>query len=95
VRVVTGVDDGAIATKPHGSIALPIEDLVAAGYPMAEALATATSLAAEACGLAEVTGSLRAGLSADVLVVDGDLATGPAPLRSPVLVTVRGVAALP
>ena len=95
VRVITGVDDGAIATKPHGSIALPIGDLVAAGYPMAEALATATSLAAEACGLAEVTGSLRAGLAADVLVVDGDLRSGPNPLRSPVQVMVRGVSALP
>jgi imidazolonepropionase-like amidohydrolase len=95
VRVITGVDDGAIATKPHGSIALPIEDLVAAGYPMAEALATATSLAAAACGLAEVTGSLRAGLAADVLVVDGDLRAGPEPLRSPLLVLAGGVAALP
>ena len=93
--VVTGVDDGAIATKPHGSIALSVADLVPAGYPMAEALATATSLAAEACGLAEVTGSLRAGLAADVLVVDGDLSTGPDALRAPVLVLARGVSAVP
>ncbi|HWM75479.1 MAG TPA: amidohydrolase family protein [Nocardioides sp.] len=75
--------------------AAAIGDLVAAGYPMAEALATATSLAAEACGLAEVTGSLRAGLAADVLVMDGDLRSGPNPLRSPVHVMVRGVSALP
>ena len=95
VRVVTGVDDGAIATKPHGSIALSVGDLVPAGYPMAEALATATSLAAQACGLAEVTGSLRAGLAADVLVVDGDLSTGPDALRAPVLVLARGVSAVP
>ena len=95
VRVITGVDDGAIATKPHGSIALSVKDLVLAGYPMAEALATATSLAAEACGLAEVTGALRAGLAADVLVVDGDLSSGPEPLRLPVQVMVRGVSALP
>ena len=95
VRVITGVDDGAIATKPHGSIALSVTDLVLAGYPMAEALATATSLAADACGLAEATGALRAGLSADVLVVDGDLSGGPEPLRLPVHVMVRGVSALP
>ncbi len=92
VCVVTGVDDGAIATKPHGSIALAIEDLVTAGYPVAEALVTATSFAAEACGLAEITGSLRAGLAADLLVVDGDLRTGPEPLGAPVSVWVRGVA---
>ena len=56
VRVVTGVDDGAIATKPHGSIALAIDDLVTGGYTVAEALATATSFAAEACGVAGDTG---------------------------------------
>ncbi len=95
VRVVTGVDDGAIATKPHGSIALSVGDLVPAGFPMAEALATATSLAAEACGLAEVTGMLSAGLAADVLVVAGDLSTGPDALRAPVLVIARGVSAVP
>lgn len=91
VRLITGVDDGAIAIKPHGSIALAIDALMDAGYPIAEALATTTSLAADACGLAEVTGSLRAGLAADVLVVDGDLSTGPDPLRSPTAVWVRGV----
>ncbi len=91
VRVVTGVDDGAIATKPHGSIALAIEDLVTGGYSVAEALATATSFAAEACGVGDETGSLWAGSAADVLVVDGDLRCGPEPLRSPVDVMVRGV----
>ena len=91
IRVVTGVDDGAIATKPHGSIALALRDLVYAGWPMPEVLATATSVAAEACGLAEVTGSLRAGLAADVLVVDGDLRAGSDPLGVPAAVLVRGV----
>jgi imidazolonepropionase-like amidohydrolase len=90
VRVVTGMDSGAAPPKRHGRIALAIGDLVAAGYPMAEALATATSLAAEACGLAEVTGALRPGLAADVLVVDGDLRSGPEPLASPRTVLVRG-----
>jgi imidazolonepropionase-like amidohydrolase len=92
VRVVSGVDSGAAPTKPHGAIALALRDLVAAGYPMAEALATATGLAAEACGLAEVTGALRAGLAADLLVVEGDLRDGPDALGVPVAVLVRGVA---
>ena len=95
VRVITGVDDGAIATKPHGSIALAIEDLVTGGYSIAEALATATSFAAEACGVSEETGSLRAGLAADVLVVDGDLRAGLGHLRAPVEVLARGVSATP
>jgi len=71
-------------------VAFAVLDLVAAGYPVAEALATATSAAAEACGLASVTGSLRPGLAADLLVVDGDLATDPAALLRPVAVWVRG-----
>jgi imidazolonepropionase-like amidohydrolase len=94
VRVVTGMDSGAAPTKRHGRIDLPLTDLVAAGYPMAEALATATSVAADACGLAPVTGSLRPGLAADVLVVDGDLRSGPEALASPAVVLVRGVSAL-
>jgi imidazolonepropionase-like amidohydrolase len=95
VRVITGVDDGAIAVKPHGSIALAIDDLVSAGFPVAEALATATSLAADACGLGEVTGSLRSGLAADLLVVDGDLRDGIDTLRTSASVWARGVSALP
>jgi len=93
VRVVSGVDSGAAPTKPHGGIALALRDLVAAGYPMSEALTTATSLAAEACGLADVTGSLQPGLAADVLAVDGDLRDGPDALGVPVAVLVRGVSA--
>jgi imidazolonepropionase-like amidohydrolase len=94
VRVVTGMDSGAAPTKRHGRIDLAIGDLVTAGYPMAEALATATSVAADACGLANVTGSLRPGLAADVLVVDGDLRDGPDALQSPAAVLVGGVAAV-
>jgi imidazolonepropionase-like amidohydrolase len=37
---------------------LVMNDWVASGYPMDEALATATSGAAEACDLADVTGLL-------------------------------------
>jgi len=94
-RVVSGMDSGAAPTKRHGRIDLVLSDLVSAGFPMAEALASATSIAAHACGLAEVTGSLRTGLAADLLVVDGDLSSGPAPLSSPELVLVGGVSALP
>jgi imidazolonepropionase-like amidohydrolase len=95
VRVISGMDSGAAPTKRHGRMDLVLHDLVAAGYPMAEALATATSLAADACGLADVTGSLRAGLAADLLVVDGDLRVGPEPLGLPALVMVGGLSASP
>ena len=94
VRVVSGLDAGAGPVKAHGNIALAIADLLVAGFPVDEALATATAVAADACGLGDVTGSLRAGLAADLLVVDGDLRTDLDALRRPVAVLARGVDAL-
>jgi imidazolonepropionase-like amidohydrolase len=94
ITLITGDDAGAGPPKQHGGIALAIVDLLEAGFPMADALATATSTAAQACGLAEVTGALRRGLAADLLVVDGDLRAGPEPLMRPVAVLARGVDAL-
>ena len=90
VEVVTGTDAGISPPKGHGLARFAVYDLVAAGYPVAEALATATSGAALACGLADVTGSLRPGLSADLLVVEGDLAEDVEALSRPVAVVVRG-----
>jgi imidazolonepropionase-like amidohydrolase len=90
IRVVSGVDAGAVPTKAHGTIALAIADLLIAGFPIDEALASATSVAADACGLSALTGSLTPGLAADLLVVDGDLRTDPGALGRPVAVLVRG-----
>jgi imidazolonepropionase-like amidohydrolase len=92
IRVVTGIDGGASPPKRHGLIAVAVADLTTAGFPIDEALATATSVAAAACGLSGVTGSLSPGLAADLLVVDGDLRSGPEPLTWPVAVLARGVA---
>ena len=93
VTVVTGTDAGISPAKAHGLVRFAIYDLVAAGWPVAEALATATSGAADACGLRDVTGSLRRGLAADLLMVDGDLAVDVEALGRPVSVLVRGVPA--
>jgi len=93
VKVVSGTDAGISPAKAHGGVGFAVLDLVAAGYPVAEALATATSGAAESCGLGAVTGSLVAGSAADLLVVDGDLSTDPRALLRPVEVMVRGVQA--
>ena len=92
IRVVSGTDAGISPAKAHGGLGFAVLDLVAADYPVAEALATATSGAAVSCGLGEVTGALRPGLVADLLVVDGDLATRPEGLLRPVAVLVRGEA---
>ncbi|HET6937057.1 MAG TPA: amidohydrolase family protein, partial [Nocardioides sp.] len=93
VRVVTGTDAGAAPTKRHGAVWRAVTELVTAGYPVVEALATATSEAADELGLAEVTGRLRPGLAADLLVVDGDLAVDAEALSRPVAVLVRGAQA--
>jgi imidazolonepropionase-like amidohydrolase len=45
---------------------------VAGGIAAVDALASATSVAARACGLGDREGRLRAGYDADLVVVDGD-----------------------
>src|SRR5258708_36753644 len=72
VILVSGVDAGISEGKPHGTLALAVADLVAAGIPAEDALASATSLAAGACGLSGRKGWLREGYDADLVVVGGD-----------------------
>jgi imidazolonepropionase-like amidohydrolase len=90
VRVVSGLDAGAAPVKPHGNLWHAVAQLVHAGYSSAEALATATSVAAEDCGLGGTTGRLAAAYDADLLVVDGDLVGDLTALSRPVQVIVRG-----
>jgi imidazolonepropionase-like amidohydrolase len=90
VVVVTGVDSGMGPTKRHGNAWRAVAEMVDAGYPAAEALATATSLAADACGLASKTGRLAKGYTADVLIVDGDITSDITALSSPQEVLIRG-----
>jgi len=90
VRVVTGTDAGATPAKVHGGAWRAVVQLEHAGYSPGEALATATSVAADDCGLGGTSGRLAAGLSADLLVVPGDLDADLATLGSPAAVWVRG-----
>ena len=92
IRLVTGTDAGAAPPKRHGGTALAIQTLMEAGYPVAEAVATATSVAADHVGLAGTTGAVRAGLAADLLIVEGDVALDPSALARPVAGLVRGCA---
>jgi imidazolonepropionase-like amidohydrolase len=91
VRVVAGVDSGIAPTKRHGNAWRVVGEMVEAGWPVAEALAAATSVAAEVCGLGGETGRLAEGFAADILVVDGDLASDVTTLARPRSVLVRGV----
>jgi imidazolonepropionase-like amidohydrolase len=67
-----------------------VVELVAAGVVPAVALASATSAAADACGLGATTGRLRAGLAADLLVVHGDPTVDIADLTRAQRVVLRG-----
>jgi imidazolonepropionase-like amidohydrolase len=75
VQLVSGADAGIGSFKPHGVLPSSISEFVAAGIPAADALASATSRAAEACGLANHKGQLRPNYDADILIVDGDPST--------------------
>ncbi len=72
VRLVSGADAGIADGKPHGILALAIADLVAGGVPAGDAIASATSLAADACGLGGRKGRLHRGYDADLVVVHAD-----------------------
>ena len=91
VRLVSGVDSGIGPAKRHGTLPHAVCELVTAGLSVAEALATATSTAATACGLRTSKGQLAAGLHADLLVVDGNLETDVTALLRPQTVLLQGV----
>jgi hypothetical protein len=86
---------GRFNGKPHGILALAIADLTAGGIPAADALASATSLAAQACGLANFKGRLHPGYDADLAIVDGDPLTDIAALTAVQAVYLGGQAAPP
>ncbi|MGH2405601.1 MAG: amidohydrolase family protein [bacterium] len=73
VRLVAGSDAGSRVT-PHGDLALGVELMTRAGLSAAEAIYSATGLAAEACGIADEVGTILPGNAADLLVVGGDVA---------------------
>ncbi|MFC9532094.1 amidohydrolase family protein [Streptomyces sp. NPDC056975] len=72
VTIVSGTDGGISPGTPHGSLPRAVMDLVSGGMAAADALATATSVAARACGLGDRKGRVRTGYDADLVVVDGD-----------------------
>lgn len=89
-RLVSGSDAGIHPGKPHGVLPYAVTELVTAGLTPAAALASATSVAAAACGLGGTTGRLRAGLAADLLFVDGDPTARIADLTQVRRVVLRG-----
>ena len=72
VPVVCATDGGVGPPKPHDVLPYALLSLVEAGLPVTEVLATATSRAAELCGLGHRKGRVAAGYDADLLVVRGN-----------------------
>lgn len=89
VQFIAGTDSG-IDLVPHGAYSYGLEGLAESGMPRLEVITAATSRAAEACGVSELTGSLVPGKDADLLGVGGNPLEDLAALRSPELVMVRG-----
>ncbi|WP_165550040.1 metal-dependent hydrolase family protein [Kribbella speibonae] len=87
--VVAGTDAG-IPLVHFERFADCLEVYVDAGMTARQAIASATDVAAQICGLAEVTGRLKPGLSADVVAVDGDVTENIAALHRPRFVMAAG-----
>jgi imidazolonepropionase-like amidohydrolase len=88
--LIAGTDAGIGPTKRHGLVPMSVADLVGCGMPVAQALASATGLAARACDLDGRTGRLAVGLDADLLMVDEDPRTDVTTLQRPRAVVSRG-----
>jgi imidazolonepropionase-like amidohydrolase len=90
VRIISGSDGGIAAAKPHGLLPASVAFLVEGGVSSVAALASATALAADACGLGDRKGRLRAGYDADLLVIDGDPVADISGLAQPTAVFAAG-----
>lgn len=85
VRIVFGTDATTLY-NPVGDFAEEMDLMVQAGMKPAEVIRSATSTAAEICGVSHLVGTLERGKLADVLVVEGDATRDIAALSDTVLV---------
>ena len=82
VRIVSGDDAGINQAKRHGVFPEAVIDLHVGGVSITDALVSATSAAAAACGLGDRKGRLRAGYDADIAIFDGDVLSDLTALRA-------------
>lgn len=88
-RIIAGTDAG-IGLVHFARFADGLSVFADAGMSPREIIASATDVAAEACGLGEVTGKLSQGLRADVIAVEGDPTEDWEALRRPTFVMAAG-----
>jgi imidazolonepropionase-like amidohydrolase len=69
VRLVAGVDSGALPGKPHHALPYSIIEFARHGMTNAEALHAGTAAAADVCRVGDRKGMLRVGFDADVVAV--------------------------
>jgi imidazolonepropionase-like amidohydrolase len=92
VRVVPGTDAGL---SPFTDFPAALARYADFGFTPEQIIAAATTEAAAAIGLVKTTGRLAEGMSADLLVVNGDPLTDLNTLANPVAVIAQGRAHLP
>ncbi len=88
VRIINGSDVGAFA---HGELGRELELMVDFGMSPVQALKAATSTASEVLGLGEKIGTIKPGLRADMVAVEGDPTREIASVRKVKLVMKDGV----
>lgn len=89
VPILFGSDAG-VPISQHGDPVSTLELYEHIGVPPSTVLELATTGSARTLGISDRTGSLRAGLAADLVAVDGDPLVDLQALRSPELVLSRG-----
>jgi imidazolonepropionase-like amidohydrolase len=77
VRIGLGSDRGGVSGE---DTALELVRMIHHGMPVPDALLAATSVGAEAIGLADQIGTVRPGRLADLVVLDGDVLAEPSAL---------------
>jgi imidazolonepropionase-like amidohydrolase len=93
VRIATGADTD-YGRESTTRIAHEVMRFTALGLSPRDALATATSGAAEMLGIGNATGRIAEGYEADLIILERDPLSEPGSLRDPLLVITNGRIAL-
>ena len=90
VKIVAGTDTGYGATGLGLNMADEVAELVRAGIPPMEAIKAATAVSAECLGVEKRAGTIKPGMTADIIAVDRDPIADIAALEDLVLVVHDG-----